>query len=199
MAIYKLVSNSISQSIILDGLLTSNTTFNAISGNTISFNRVTGNAVTIAANTLSLTGNVSLTTNNLISNVVTSTTVSVGGNVNTTNLVVTAGMTTSNISVGSILIVPVGSTAERPLNAANGMLRFNSSTGTYEAYKGSWGAIGGAGATGGGSDEIFYLNGINVTASYSIPSGKNAMTAGPVTVNDGVTVTVPDGSAWTIV
>lgn len=189
MAIYKLVSNSISQTVILDGLLTSNTTFNAISGNTISFNRVTGNAVTIAANTLTLSGNLSLAVNSF-----TSDSITISNTISVTNSV-----TTGNATILTNLIVPVGNTAQRPSSPANGMIRFNTSTGTYEAYKGSWGAIGGAGATGGGSDEMFYLNGINVTASYSIPSGKNAMTAGPVTVNDGVTVTVPDGSAWTIV
>lgn len=56
-----------------------------------------------------------------------------------------------------------------------------------------------AGATGGGTDKAFYLNDQAVTASYSIPSGKNAVTAGPVTVNSGVTVTVPSGSAWAVI
>ena len=56
-----------------------------------------------------------------------------------------------------------------------------------------------AGATGGGSDEIFYENDKTVTADYSITSGKNAMSAGPITIDDGVTVTVPSGSTYTIV
>jgi hypothetical protein len=43
------------------------------------------------------------------------------------------------------------------------------------------------------------LNDQAVTASYSIPSTKNAMTAGPITVNAGVVVTVPSGSTWTVV
>lgn len=57
----------------------------------------------------------------------------------------------------------------------------------------------GMGATGGGNDRIFYENGTNVTTNYTISSGKNAMSAGPITINDGVEVTIPDGSAWTIV
>ncbi len=52
---------------------------------------------------------------------------------------------------------------------------------------------------GGGSDLVFLENDQIVTTNYSITSGKNAMTAGPVTVNSGVTVTVPSGSVWTIV
>ena len=55
------------------------------------------------------------------------------------------------------------------------------------------------GATGGGSDEIFYENSQTVTSDYTITSGKNAMSAGPITINNGVSVTVPSGSTYTIV
>lgn len=58
---------------------------------------------------------------------------------------------------------------------------------------------GGAGAAGTGNNQVFFQNDLNVTASYSIPSGKNAGTFGPVSVNSGVTVTVPSGSVWTVV
>lgn len=54
-------------------------------------------------------------------------------------------------------------------------------------------------AVGGGTDEIFWENDQIVTTDYAIPLGKNAMTAGPVTVGAGVTVTVPSGAAWTVV
>jgi hypothetical protein len=39
----------------------------------------------------------------------------------------------------------------------------------------------------------------NITTSYSIPAGYNAISAGPITVANGVSVTVPSGSVWTIV
>lgn len=55
------------------------------------------------------------------------------------------------------------------------------------------------GASGGGTDQVFYENDQTVTTNYTITSGKNAVTAGPVTINSGVTVTVPSGSAWVIV
>lgn len=94
--------------------------------------------------------------------------------------------------------VPNGSTAQRPSPTA-GMIRFNSSTQTFEGYNGSsWGAIGG-GALGSSGNYIFYENDTVVTSSYTITTGKNAVTAGPVTVNDGVTITIPDGSSWTVV
>ena len=57
----------------------------------------------------------------------------------------------------------------------------------------------GAGARGNGTDSVFFENDQVVTTSYTITTGKNAMSAGAITVNDGVTVTIPDGSSWTIV
>ena len=94
--------------------------------------------------------------------------------------------------------VPVGTTAQRP-TPVTGDLRFNSSTGQFEGYNGSlWSSVGG-GATGGGSDQVFYENGQTVTTDYTITSGKNAMSAGPVTINSGISVTVPSGSVWTVV
>jgi hypothetical protein len=56
-----------------------------------------------------------------------------------------------------------------------------------------------AGAKGAGGDEIFWENDQTVTTSYAITAGKNAVTAGPVEIDSGVTVTVPAGSEWTIV
>ena len=56
-----------------------------------------------------------------------------------------------------------------------------------------------AGAQGGGSDEIFWCNGQNVTSNYTIPDGKNAMSAGPIQINSGVTVTIGSGETWTVV
>ena len=55
------------------------------------------------------------------------------------------------------------------------------------------------GATGGGSDQIFFQNGQTVTTSYTIPSTVNAMSAGPITINSGITVTVNPPTVWTIV
>lgn len=51
----------------------------------------------------------------------------------------------------------------------------------------------------GAQDGVFYENSTNVTSDYTITTNKNAMSAGPITVNSGVTVTVPVGSVWSIV
>ena len=62
---------------------------------------------------------------------------------------------------------------------------------------GSWAQIGG-GATGAGGDQIFVENGVTVTANYTLSTNKNAMSVGPITINSGVTVTVPSGQRWII-
>lgn len=54
-------------------------------------------------------------------------------------------------------------------------------------------------ATGGGSDQAFFLNDLTITTDYTIPSTRNAGTFGPITVNTGVTVTVSTGATWTVV
>jgi hypothetical protein len=62
----------------------------------------------------------------------------------------------------------------------------------------TWTQLGG-GATGGAGNNAFFENDTNITVDYTITTGKNAMSAGPITVDAGVTVTVPTGSVWTVV
>ena len=94
--------------------------------------------------------------------------------------------------------LPVGTTAQRP-TGTTGQVRFNSTLGGFEGYSGSaWGSLGG-GATGGGSDKVFVETDQTITTSYTLGTGKNAVTAGPVTVGSGAVVTIPSGAAWVIV
>jgi hypothetical protein len=53
--------------------------------------------------------------------------------------------------------------------------------------------------TGGASDLIFWENGQTITSNYTITTGQNAGTFGPITINSGVTVTVPSGSTWSVI
>ena len=94
--------------------------------------------------------------------------------------------------------LPVGTTAERDGTPAAGFIRYNSTLGQFEGYTSTWGAIGG-GATGGGSDTWALEHDNTINNSYVIGTNKNVISAGPLTVNSGATVTVPSGSNWTIV
>ena len=60
-----------------------------------------------------------------------------------------------------------------------------------------------AGATGGGTEKIFWENGTTIDTNYTVGTSFgaacNAMSAGPITINTGKTVTVDAGDTWTIV
>jgi len=99
----------------------------------------------------------------------------------------------------SSLNIPSGTTAQRDGSPAVGMLRHNSTLNQFEGYNnGQWGAIGGgAGATGGGTDEVFFESDQAVTTNYTLTASKHAHTVSP-TINSGVTVTVPSGAILVI-
>ena len=130
------------------------------------------------------------------------------GNISLDNLghVVAASPTmTGDVTMSStgFLKVPVGNNAQQPGQsgapaAAAGQFRYNSDLGQFEGYTNAWGAIGGgAGATGGGTDEVFLETGQTITTTYSLTAGKNAITVSP-TINNDVEITVPNGAALVI-
>lgn len=100
-------------------------------------------------------------------------------------------------ATGSVKIA-TGTTAQRDGTPAAGYFRFNSTNTQFEGYNGSaWTGVGGA--SGGGGNPFVYENDIVVTVDYTITTGKNAGSFGPIVINSGVTVTVPSGSVWSIV
>jgi len=56
----------------------------------------------------------------------------------------------------------------------------------------------GGGATGAGGDAVFVENELIVTTDYTLSTNKSAMSVGPVTVNSGVSVTIPSGHTWVV-
>jgi hypothetical protein len=107
------------------------------------------------------------------------------------------GLTSFNTT--DSIVVARGTTAQRSGSPVNGMFRYNTDLSTFEGYSGgAWGSVGG-GATGGATDDVFYENGQTVTTNYTLTTNKNAVSAGPITINSGVTVTVPSGQSWVIV
>ena len=63
----------------------------------------------------------------------------------------------------------------------------------------SWASVPAGAPTGGGTDKVFFENEQTVDTDYTLTSSNNAVSAGPVTVSAGITVTVPAGAAWVIV
>ncbi len=101
---------------------------------------------------------------------------------------------------------PTGPQGTQGIQGRQGIQGIQGSTGPQgiQGIQGTQGIQGiqgnvGTGITGGGSDTVFWENNQTVTTNYTITNGKNAMSAGPITINNGVTVTVGDGEVWTIV
>ena len=97
------------------------------------------------------------------------------------------GATTINISgLGAKAITKQGSTA-----LAGGEILVNAAY--ILIYDGTQfqlsGGIGG-GAVGG---NVFYENATTLTSNYTLSTGKNAVTVGPLTINTGVTLSIPSG------
>lgn len=118
-----------------------------------------------------------------------------------TNAIITGDLTVTGngeFQGTGALKLPAGTTAQEPVSPLNGMIRYNSDFGQFEGYQsGAWSQVGG-GATGGGGDQVFVLNERVVTTNYTFPSNKSAESVGPITINSGVTVTIPDGERWVV-
>jgi hypothetical protein len=115
------------------------------------------------------------------------------------------GLLTNAILTGTVtmtgtefVLIPKGTTAQRPVVPVDGEMRYNTDNSQFEGYSGgAWGQLGG-GATGGGGDTVFVENSRVVTTNYTIPSTKSAESVGEITINSGVTVTVSSTSRWVI-
>jgi hypothetical protein len=125
-------------------------------------------------------------------------TVSASQTVSSTAITGTMNDATLAVTATDAILIPVGTTTQRPSTGVQGYIRYNSTLNRFEGYaNGAWGQLG-AGATGGGSDNVFVENSLTVTTNYTIAAGKSASSVGDLTINSGVTVTVPSGSRWVI-
>ena len=145
-----------------------------------------------------ITGNLQMNSNKLTGLAVGTTT---GDSVEYSQLValLNNAVLTGTVSMTGtgFLLIPKGTTAERPVSPVDGEIRYNTTTSQYEGYSGGlWGQLGG-GATGGGTG-VFVENGVTVTTSYTLTANKNAESVGPITINGGATVTIPSGQRWVI-
>ena len=103
----------------------------------------------------------------------------------------------TNTSTGSFQ-VSQGTTAQRPAGTANGRLRYNSTEGAFEGYTAAgWGEIGGGGPSL-GTDSVIRTNAKVIAENITFAGTENGSTVGPITVNNGYTVTVTNGSTWII-
>jgi hypothetical protein len=176
---------------------------------TVSFHVNSTNAIRIPVGTTAqrpdatFTASISGTTMTVASSPAPVGTIAVGQTVNGAGVAVNTTITelgTGSGGSGTYTISQSQDVSSSVLTAARvGYVRYNTSNSQFEGYNGlAWGQLGG-GATGGGGDTVFVENSNAVTVDYTITTNKNAMSAGDITINTGVTVTLPTGSRWVIV
>jgi hypothetical protein len=91
--------------------------------------------------------------------------------------------------------IPTGTEAQRDGSPSAGYLRFNSDATSFEGYDGSaWGSIGG-----GATSDAIYENSATIAENITIATGRNGMSTGPISVADGITVTVSDGARYVVI
>ena len=83
---------------------------------------------------------------------------------------------------------PTWTTATRPATPSVGQTGFNTTLGVLESYNGAlW-----------TSDAPIQINGLTLTTSFTIPSNYGALSVGPVTLANGVSITVSANSKYVV-
>ena len=121
-----------------------------------------------------------------------------GATVIADNVVDEANLKVSNTPTnGYALTAQSGNTGGLTWAAVDGLPSQSSQSGkflTTDGTNSSWATI----ATGNTTSNGLWEHSNTITSNYSITSGNNALTAGPITINSGVSVTVPTGSTWIV-
>ena len=161
---------------------------------------------TFTTGNFSVGGNLSVTGTSTFTGAVTANSVSLGnltatGNVSANNISVTGFANAANVvATGNsqfngtgALKIPVGTSGQRP-SAVTGQVRFNTTQTQFEGYNGTdWTSIGGAQAGG-----AVYENKNEITENYTMTTNYNGESVGPITIQAGVSVTIPSGSRWVV-
>lgn len=117
--------------------------------------------------------------------------------------------TLSFINTDSVFRLPAGTTAQQPTGVSVGTLRFNTDLDSAEIYKADagTGSAGWAPVAGGGpslgENSIVRTNANTISENLTVgPTAggefANGMSAGPITIANGFTVTVENGGAWSV-
>lgn len=119
---------------------------------------------------------------------------SVIGNGNTTYYTITDTVNgTWEVGIGTYTASGTTLSRDTVLESSNAGALVNFAAGSkdvFVAYPAERAVIGGMG---------YVENSATISQSSTINAGNNAMSAGPVTINSGITVTVPSGSRWVVV
>ena len=112
--------------------------------------------------------------------------------------IATGAVTIADIPDGNITLGKLHTDVQTPINAVAGKQATLVSGTNIKTVDGN-SIVGSGDLEVGAQLGVFYENAQAVTSSYTITTNKSAMSAGPVTLNSSVTVTIPSGSRWVIV
>ena len=164
--------------------ITAGTTYYVVPLSSNTFNLSTTSGGSADVNTTSTGSTVSMVTNSSVT-------------FNTSTAVIPNNLTFSG--TGAITL-PTGSTAQQPGTAVVGMLRFNSTTNSFEGYaNGVWNSLGATNTTTLG----LWQNKQAINVTQTISSGYSAMSSGPITLSppiaaQTVTITIATPGVFTV-
>ena len=162
----------------LSGITTANT-------RTYTLPNVTGTLATISTLTQTFSGTTTFS----------ASTVTVGSSTNTA----TYGLGTGATLSGNTKTVNVGTAGVSGSTTTINIGSAVAGSTTTVAANGTWTFSGATSASVVRASNGILVNSQTVSADYTIATGDNGFSAGPVTVNSGITVTVSSGSVWTVV
>ncbi|MDG1416117.1 MAG: hypothetical protein P8R39_12250 [Alphaproteobacteria bacterium] len=115
-----------------------------------------------------------------------------------------SALVTSKTSATGSAVLPAGTTAQRDGSPSAGYLRFNTTTSSAEVFDGSsYTDVGGGGpalsGTTTGQESVIRTNANAIDGSLTIASNSNGMSAGPVTINSGASVTISANAVWHVI
>ena len=124
-------------------------------------------------------------------------TFSVIGNGNSTYYCI-ADQSGNNWEVGIGTYTSSGTTLSRDTvlsNSAGTTAKINFSSGTQDVFVTYPAEV----STYSGAGQSIFLNTVTISSNYTLPSDQNGLSVGPITINSGVTVTVPSGRRWVVI
>lgn len=103
-------------------------------------------------------------------------------------------------SVTGVAFMPSGTTAQRPtLLSTDKAIRFNTDLQSWESWNGNiWGSLGGGQMLGSAANKAISYNAQSIAENITIPANTNAYSVGDVTLENGYTITISNGSVYKI-